>query len=101
VLREVLPDPEYTDARTYVQDMLVRRAGTIAEREKFDAAEIRALFANGTPVIRVMVLGLMGGDPSLVECGIARRGHRQAGHAYRAVRGLAPYRAAVGTLLGA
>jgi hypothetical protein len=72
-----------------------RRAG------KFDAAEIRALFANGTPVIRVMVLGLMGGDPSLVECGIARRGHRQAGHAYRAVRGLAPYRAAVGTLLGA
>jgi hypothetical protein len=49
VLREVLPDPEYTNARTYVQDVLVRRAGTIAEREKFDAAEIRALFANGTP----------------------------------------------------
>jgi len=77
VLREVLPDPEYTNARTYVQDVLVRRAGTIAEREKFDAAEIRALFANGTPVIRVMVLGLMGGDPSLADAaslaeGIAR-----------------------------
>ena len=67
VLREVLPDPEYTNARTYVQDVLVRRAATIAEREKFDAAEIRALFANGTPVIRVMVLGLMGGDPSLAD----------------------------------
>jgi hypothetical protein len=77
VLREMLPDPEYTNARTYVQDVLVRRAGTIAEREKFDATEIRALFANGTPVMRVMVLGLMGGDPSLVDAaslceGIAR-----------------------------
>ncbi|MFI5912435.1 hypothetical protein [Dactylosporangium sp. NPDC051541] len=67
VLREVLPDPEYTNARSYVQDVLVRRAATIAEREKFDAAEIRALFSNGSPVMRVMVLGLMGGDPSLVD----------------------------------
>jgi hypothetical protein len=67
VLRDVLPAPEYTTARTYVQDVLVRRAATIAEREKFDAAEIRALFANGTPVMRVMVLGLMSGDPSLVD----------------------------------
>jgi hypothetical protein len=46
-------------------------------REKFDPAEIRALFTNGTPVMRVMVLGLMGGDPSLVDAaslaqGIAR-----------------------------
>jgi hypothetical protein len=67
VLHEVLPDPTYTDARTYVQDMLLRRAAMISQREKFDADEIRALFANGTPVMRVMVLGLMGGDPSLAD----------------------------------
>ncbi|MEV8517257.1 hypothetical protein [Dactylosporangium sp. NPDC051484] len=67
VLREVLPDPTYTDARAYVQDVLLRRAGTISQREKFDADEIRSLFANGTPVMRVMVLGLMGGDPSLAD----------------------------------
>lgn len=74
VLRDVLPDPEYTDARTYVQDVLIRRAATIAEREKFDATEIRALFANGTPVMRVMVLGLMGGDPSLADAGSLAEG---------------------------
>src|ERR1700733_2248761 len=39
----------------------------LPSERKFDAAEIRALFANGTPVMRVMVLGLMGGDPSLVD----------------------------------
>jgi hypothetical protein len=67
VLREVLPDPAYTNARSYVQDVLLQRAATIAQREKFDASEIRALLANGTPIMRVMVLGLMGGDPSLAD----------------------------------
>jgi hypothetical protein len=67
VLREVLPDPAYTNARSYVQDVLLQRAATIAQREKFDANEIRALLANGTPIMRVMVLGLMGGDPSLAD----------------------------------
>ncbi|MDI1462744.1 hypothetical protein QEZ54_17350 [Catellatospora sp. KI3] len=81
VLREALPDPTYTNARTYVQDVLLRRAATISEREKFDAGEIRALFANGTPVMRVMVLGLMAGDPSLADAaslaeGIARSATR-------------------------
>jgi hypothetical protein len=67
VLREVLPDPAYTEARSYVQDVLLQRAATIAQREKFDANEIRTLLANGSPIMRVMVLGLMGGDPALVD----------------------------------
>jgi hypothetical protein len=43
VLREVLPDPAYTNARSYVRDVSLQRAATIAQREKFDAIEIRAL----------------------------------------------------------
>jgi hypothetical protein len=67
VIREVLPDPDYRQARSHIQDILIRRAARISEREKFDAGEIRALFANGAPVVRVMVLGLMRGDPSLAD----------------------------------
>lgn len=69
VIREVLPDPDYRQARVHIQDILIRRAAKISEREKFDAGEIRALFANGAPVVRVMVLGLMRGDPSLADAG--------------------------------
>jgi hypothetical protein len=69
VIREVLPDPDYRQARIHIQDILIRRAAKIAEREKFDAGEIRELFANGAPVVRVLVLGLMSGDPSLADAG--------------------------------
>ena len=69
VIREVLPDPDYRQARIHIQNILIRRAAKISEREKFDAGEIRALFANGAPVVRVMVLGLMRGDPSLADAG--------------------------------
>ena len=36
-------------------------------REKFDAAEVRLLFKNAAPTMRVLVLGLIQGDPSLAD----------------------------------
>ncbi|MEV4346425.1 hypothetical protein AB0J83_18315 [Actinoplanes sp. NPDC049596] len=67
MIREVLQGNHYREVRIHIQDVLIKRAATISEREKFDPAEIRKLFANGAPVVRVMVLGLMRGDPSLVD----------------------------------
>jgi len=65
--REDLSDPAYRDARVHLKDRLVARAAALAEREKFDAGEVRELFKNGTPIMRVLALGLMEGDPSLAD----------------------------------
>jgi hypothetical protein len=59
--------PEYKAARIYLQDLLVDRAASVANRERFEAREVRALFTNGSPVIRVLALGLMQGDTSLAH----------------------------------
>ena len=62
-----LTGPEFRDARKRLQDLLVRRAAVIASQEKFSAAEVRTLFATGSPVVRVLALGLMQGDVSLAD----------------------------------
>jgi hypothetical protein len=67
VIHDELPAPEFTDARTRIQDLLVAQAAAVARRQKFDAAEVNALFRNGAPITRVLVLGLMEGDPALVD----------------------------------
>jgi hypothetical protein len=46
---------------------LVERAAAVADREKFDPSEVRTLFQNATPTMRVLALGLMQGDPSLAD----------------------------------
>jgi hypothetical protein len=61
----VVISAEYRSAKLHLQDLLVERSAAIARREKFDAAEVRLLFKNGAPTMRVLVLGLMQGDPSL------------------------------------
>jgi len=58
---------EYLGARQHLQDVLVRQAATVAEQEKFDAREVRRLFANGSLVVRVLAIGLMQGDTSLAD----------------------------------
>jgi hypothetical protein len=62
-----LGDPRFRDARAHLQDLLVQRAAALARQEKFEPAEVRTLFANGTPELRVLAIGLMKGDPSLAD----------------------------------
>lgn len=62
-----LEDHQYYNAKIHLQDLLVERAAALASSEKFDAAEVRRLFANAAPTMRVLVLGLMQGDCSLAD----------------------------------
>jgi hypothetical protein len=62
-----LGDPRFENAKAHLQDLLVRRAAALAHQEKFEAAEVRTLFANGSPEVRVLAVGLMKGDPSLAD----------------------------------
>ena len=62
-----LGDPRFESAKAHLQDLLVQRAATLAHQEKFEAAEVRTLFANGSPEVRVLAVGLMKGDPSLAD----------------------------------
>jgi hypothetical protein len=64
---EELSGDKYRDARIHLEELLVDRAAAIARREKFDAAEVRVMFAGGTLAIRVLALGLMTGDPALAD----------------------------------
>ena len=66
-IHEELRGREYRDAKVHLQDLLVERAAAISRREKISADEIRALFKNGSPMMRVLALGLMQGDPSLAD----------------------------------
>jgi hypothetical protein len=58
--------------KTWLQDALVTRAQGVALRERLDPTEVRELFFEGSPVLRVMCLGLMKGDPSLADENVVR-----------------------------
>jgi hypothetical protein len=62
-----LEDQQYYSAKVHLQDVLLERAAALASSEKFDATEVRRLFANAAPTMRVLVLGLMQGDCSLAD----------------------------------
>ena len=62
-----LTDPRYTSAQIHLQDLLVQRAADLARQEKFEPAEVRTLFANASPEMRILAIGLMNGDPSLAD----------------------------------
>lgn len=66
-VHEELSDPVYMSAKVHLQDLLVERAAAISRREKIEAAEVRLLFKNGSPMMRVLALGLMQGDLSLAD----------------------------------
>jgi hypothetical protein len=67
LIREAMGQPRYHEARVQLQDLLVERSAAIARREKLEASEVRTLFKNGSPLMRVLVVGLMQGDPSLAD----------------------------------
>jgi|SRR5579875_1633310 len=62
-----LEDRQYYRTKVHLQDLLVERAAALSSSEKFDAKEVRKLFANSPPTMRVLVLGLMQGDCSLAD----------------------------------
>jgi hypothetical protein len=59
--------PAYRPARIHLQDSLVAQAAAISASQKIDATEVRTLFRNGSPIVRVLSLGLMQGDRSLAD----------------------------------
>jgi hypothetical protein len=67
LIHDELSDEKHKAAKVYLLDLLVERSASIARRQKFDAAEVRKLFRDGTPMMRVLTLGLMEGDPSLAD----------------------------------
>jgi hypothetical protein len=66
-IHKELDDKKYYDAKIHLQDRLVEQAAAIARKEKFDASEVRTLFANASPTMRVLAIGLMKGDPALAD----------------------------------
>ncbi len=67
LIYEELQLPSFQAAKIYLQDLLVERAAAIARRQKLKASEVRVLFREGSPMMRVLALGLMEGDPSLAD----------------------------------
>ena len=63
----VLRDEAMRDAKVRLQDHFVEAAAASALVQRYDADEVRTLFRHGPPVIRVLALGLMIGDPSLAD----------------------------------
>lgn len=66
-IHKELEDKKYYDAKIHLQDLLVEQAAAIARKERFDASEVRTLFANASPTMRVLAIGLMKGDPTLAD----------------------------------
>jgi hypothetical protein len=102
----------YRDARLHLQDLLAQQAAAVARKEKFDAAEVRTLFANQSPTLRVLALGLMKGDPGLADGGTVLAAIAEPQSANEQHQGLelaklcwprlpASYRSAIRTVLGA
>src|SRR6201992_3500957 len=58
---------DYFPARMHLQDTLVLHAASVARQERFDPREVRRLFADGSMVMRVLVLGVMQGVTSLAD----------------------------------
>ena len=63
----MLRDEAMRDAKVRLQDHFVDAAAASALVQRYDADEVRTLFRHGPPVIRVLALGLMIGDPSLAD----------------------------------
>lgn len=62
-----LNSPELKAVRGQVLDRIVQRVSQAAAVEKFDREEVKDLFLHGSPVVRVLALGLMEGDLSLID----------------------------------
>jgi hypothetical protein len=67
LIHDELSDEKHKATKVYLLDLLVDRSASIARRQKFDATEVRNLFRDGTPMMRILTLGLMEGDLSLAD----------------------------------
>lgn len=65
-----LSGDNYQDIRTQLLNRIVAQVAAASAVEKFDKTEVRSMFFKGTPVMRVMALGLMKGDLSLVDADV-------------------------------
>jgi hypothetical protein len=87
VVRESLLDDAGT--RIKLQDLLVERAAMLAKRETLVRDELEKAFLQGTAAVRVLVLGLMLGDPRLLSVTVLRDAIEQsltANEQYQALR---------------
>ena len=76
-------------ARVVLQDRLVERAKYLATLTKLPKDEVRRIFEAGSPVLRVLALGFMQGDPSLAIPSIVREAvgtSRTANEQYHGLR---------------
>ncbi|TDO44581.1 hypothetical protein EV643_11581 [Kribbella sp. VKM Ac-2527] len=67
-----LTGPELLETRKRLLDKLVAQATALATARKFDPAEVQRMFVDGSPVMRVLALGLMEGDSALVSADVLR-----------------------------
>jgi hypothetical protein len=66
-IRSELTEDRFREARIRLQDALVERAASLSRTERLDPSEVRRLFSEGSPLLRVLTLGLMQGDLSLAD----------------------------------
>jgi hypothetical protein len=67
VIHTQLVGGTFYTVRKQVQDHLVTRAAAFASQRTFNPDEIRVLFPTASGPVRVLLLGLMQGDPRLVD----------------------------------
>lgn len=56
---------QFEDAKIHLQDVLIGKAAALARLAKFDSGEVEHLLREGSPVHRVLAVGLMIGDQGL------------------------------------
>ncbi|MGW7682781.1 hypothetical protein ACWGID_18725 [Kribbella sp. NPDC054772] len=84
-----LREEQLTPLRGLIMDRILQRVANAAAVEKFDKDEVRDLFVTGSPVVRVLALGLMEGDRSLIDSDVlleAIRGPLTANEQYHALK---------------
>lgn len=69
-VRRELAGPSYKGARIRLQDALVNQAASLSRTQKLDRDEVQRIFREGSPLLRVLTLGLMEGDPSLADASV-------------------------------
>ena len=65
-----LRGPELVVVRGEVLDRIVQRVANASVIEKFDKDEVKELFLHGSPIVRVLALGLIEGDLSLIDSSV-------------------------------
>jgi hypothetical protein len=61
---------EFEGVRGEILDRILQRVANASAVEKFDPGEVKDLFWNGSPIVRVLALGLMEGDRSLIDADV-------------------------------